>query len=212
MKNGIVPRNDQHTLPPPLLGIDCTQIAGLFAPLEAILMVIDRPLSLEELAQALDIEPALCHQALEALRAEYLGSGGRFHGFELREAGGGWRIYSSPHFADLVGHFLVGSDQGRLSQAALETLAVVAYRQPVTRSRISQIRGVNVDSVVRTLVARDLIEETGETESGAKLYSTTAEFLERMGFESIDDLVPLAPYLPDANQLDELEQAVEERL
>lgn len=100
----------------------------------------------------------------------------------------------------------MGSAQSRLSQAALETLAVVAYRQPISRSRISHIRGVNVDAVVRTLVARGLIEEVGETDSGAHLYGTTREFLEKMGFKSLDDLVPLAPYLPDSDELDELEE------
>lgn len=178
----------------------------LYAPLEAILMVTDRPVTAAELADALDLDLHLVDEALRDLAAEYAGErGGRTHGFELREVAGGWRIYSSPMWADVVGRFIVGAGQSRLSQAALETLAVIAYRQPVTRSRISHIRGVNVDAVVRTLIARELIEEVGETDSGARLYGTTGEFLERMGFDSLDDLVPLAPYLPPSEELEELE-------
>ena len=140
---------------------------GLFAPLEAILMVVDHPVSASDIASALDVDPHLIEAALHTLADQYRGEGGRPRqsGFELRNVAGGWRIYSSPRYADVVGRFLIGSDSQRLSQAALETLAVVAYRQPVSRSRISRVRGVNVDAVVRTLVARGLIEEVGETDS-----------------------------------------------
>ena len=182
-------------------------VGGLFAPLEAILMVAQDPVDLDDLAEALDVDAETVHAALEGLAAEYRGEGGgRPRGFELRCAAGGWRIYSDPRWAGVVGRFVVGTAQSRLSQAALETLAVVAYRQPVSRSRISHIRGVNVDAVVRTLVARGLIEEVGETDSGARLYGTTRSFLEKMGFDSLDDLVPLAPYLPSSDELDELEE------
>ncbi len=189
-------------------------LTGLLAPIEAVLMVIDHPASIAELSSAIGVAPRLVEEALHVLRNDYrgTGAGGRVHGFELREAAGGWRIYSTPTWADVVGRFIVGSDSSRLSQAALETLAVVAYRQPVTRSRISHVRGVNVDAVVRTLVARGLIEEVGETDSGAHLYGTTDEFLERMGFDSLDDLVPLAPYLPASDELDELAHDLEESL
>ena len=105
-----------------------------------------------------------------------------------------------------VGRFVVGSAHARLSQAALETLAVIAYRQPISRSRICKIRGVNVDGVVRTLLARGLVEETGTTPSGAHLYGTTTEFLEKMGMSSLSELLPLAPYLPEADALIELEE------
>ena len=106
-------------------------------------------------------------------------------------------------YADAVGAFIVEGQSARLSQAALETLAVVAYRQPVTRGQISQIRGVNVDSVMKTLSARGLITEVGEI-GGAVLYGTTTEFLERLGLSSLDDLPPLAPYLPDLSDVDEV--------
>ena len=180
---------------------------SLFAPLEAVLTV-----PAAELAGALGVDPALVEDALHALSREYRGEGGRAHGFDLREVAGGWRIYSAPAWADVVGRFVVGADTSRLSQAALETLAVIAYRQPTTRSRISHVRGVNVDAVVRTLVARGLIEEVGETDSGARLYGTTGYFLERMGFDSLDDLAPLAPYLPASDELDGLAHDLEETL
>ena len=179
----------------------------LRAPIEAILMVISEPVTPEDLAVALGTEVADVEATLRALAREYLGEGGaRVRGFELREVAGGWRIYSARAYADVVGRFVVGSSHARLSQAALETLAVIAYRQPISRARIARIRGVNVDGVVRTLLARGLVEETGTTSSGARLYGTTAEFLEKMGMTSLSELVPLAPYLPDADALDELEE------
>ena len=190
--------------------MNASELEGLFAPLEAVLKVVDRPVGATELAEALEVEAGAVEEALGALAAQYRGEDGDpRRGFELRHVAGGWRIYSAPAWADVVGRFLVGSDSSRLSQAALETLAVIAYRQPVSRSRISHVRGVNVDAVVRTLVARGLIEEVGETDSGAHLYGTTVEFLERMGFDSLDDLAPLAPYLPSSDQLDELEKDLE---
>ena len=180
---------------------------GLRAPLEAILMVASEPVSARELAHALEVDAGAVEESLADLAAEYRGErGGPTRGFELREVAGGWRIYSARAYADVVGRFVVGSAHARLSQAALETLAVIAYRQPVSRARIARIRGVNVDGVVRTLVARGLVEETGATPSGARLYGTTGEFLEKMGMTSLSDLVPLAPYLPHADALDELEE------
>ena len=163
--------------------------------IEAILMVASEPVAASDLAEVLGVSSADIEQHLRALAAEYLGEGQeRPRGFELREVAGGWRIYSARAYADVVGRFVVGSSHARLSQAALETLAVIAYRQ------------VNVDGVVRTLLARGLVEETGLTPSGARLYGTTGEFLEKMGLTSLSELVPLAPYLPDADALDELEE------
>lgn len=186
---------------------ECPRTRDLFAPLEAVLMVAPEPIPAAQLAEAVNVQEAFVLEALEDLAASYRGEdGGRVHGFELRQSAGGWRIYSARPWADLVGRFIVGSATSRLSQAALETLAVVAYHQPVSRSRISHIRGVNVDAVVRTLVARGLIEEVGESVSGARLYGTTREFLEKMGFASLDELTPLAPYLPTGEELDELEE------
>ncbi len=168
--------------------------------IEAILMVVDEPVSPVDLATALDVLEHEVLDALHALKAEYT-SPDAPRGFELREVGGGWRIYSSPLYADAVGAFVVDGQASRLSQAALETLAVVAYRQPVTRGQVSQIRGVNVDSVMKTLSARGLVTEVGEI-GGAVQYGTTTEFLERLGLSSLDDLPPLAPYLPDLADID----------
>ena len=151
-------------------------------------------------------------ELLEELAAEYRGEvpGGRAHGFLLRRAAGGWRFASVPEHADLVEQFIIGGATARLSQAALETLAVVAYRQPVTRGRVAQIRGVNVDGVMRTLHARGLIEEAGAETSGAILYRTTGDFLEYLGIDSLDELPPLAPYLPRVEALGEIVEQADE--
>ena len=180
---------------------------------EAILVVADEPVTTAALSEALGLGEAAAETLLESLAAEYAGRGdaGRPRGFALRRAAGGWRLASAPEFSDLVERFVVGGATARLSQAALETLAVVAYRQPVTRGRIAAIRGVNVDGVVRTLHARGLIEETGAEPSGAILYRTTAEFLEYLGLDSLEDLPPLAPYLPDTTALDDIEDEMSER-
>ena len=180
---------------------------------EAILVVADEPVTTAALSEALGLGEAAAETLLESLAAEYAGRGdaGRPRGFALRRAAGGWRLASAPEFSDLVERFVVGGATSRLSQAALEPLAVVAYRQPVTRGRIAAIRGVNVDGVVRTLHARGLIEETGAEPSGAILYRTTAEFLEYLGLDSLEDLPPLAPYLPDTTALDDIEDEMSER-
>ena len=138
--------------------------------------------------------------ALENLSASYEG-----RGFELRAVAGGWRFYSHPDCAPAVEKFVLDGQQNRLTQAALETLAVIAYRQPVSRARVSAIRGVNVEAVMKTLITRGLVEEYGlEQETGAILYKTTSYFLERLGVNSLDDLPALAPYLPDLDRLDEI--------
>ncbi len=150
--------------------------------LEAVLMIADEPLDHLALAQAVGHPPAEVEEALRGLAAEYTEQG---RGFELRELAGGWRFYSREQYADVVAAFVLEGQHAKLSQAALETLAVVAYRQPISRSRISAIRGVNVDGVVRTLVTRGLIVELGnDAETGAILYGTTNYFLERMGLGS----------------------------
>ncbi|WP_454778005.1 SMC-Scp complex subunit ScpB [Georgenia muralis] len=175
--------------------------------LEAILMVVDEPVPAADLASVLGLPTGQVSELLEDLGAEYRGErGGRRRGFELRELAGGWRIYSAPAHADVVGKFVLEGQTARLTQASLETLAVIAYRQPVARGRIAAIRGVNVDGVVRTLLTRGLIEEAGpDTEGGAMLYRTSSYFLERMGLASLEDLPPLAPYLPDLGTLDDVE-------
>ncbi|WP_243710511.1 SMC-Scp complex subunit ScpB, partial [Micromonospora sp. KC213] len=163
--------------------------------LEAILLVVDEPVSELILAQVLEQSPERIGPMLDDIAAGYTAAG---HGFELRRAAGGWRLYTRPEYATYVERFVLDGQSVRLTQAALETLAVVAYRQPVTRSRISAIRGVNCDGVIRTLVSRGLVEECGtEPDSGAFLYRTTTMFLEKLGLNSVDDLPPLAPFLPD---------------
>ncbi len=185
---------------------------GAKAALEAVLMVIDQPASEEELAAGLELPVAAVAALLGELQREYsgytvkapdldqasgTGLGSSPRGFELRKVAGGWRIYSRAEFADVVGKYLLEGQTARLTQAALETLAVIAYRQPVSRARVSAIRGVNVDSVVRTLAQRGLIEDAGtDHESGAILYRTTSYFLERMGISSVADLPQLSPHLP----------------
>ena len=171
----------------------------LLAGLEAILMVIDQPVTVEQLSDGLGIEPDEAAGALAHLAAEYDGEhDGRVRGFRLARAAGGWRIYSRPEHHDLVSAFLTAGQSARLSQAALETLAVIAYRQPVTRARISAIRGVNVDGVVRTLLLRGLIVEAGTEEtSGGVRFVTTPAFLEAAGLERIEDLPDIAPFLPE---------------
>lgn len=183
---------------------DCTGDEDALAALEAILMVVDQPVQVVDLAVALERPVPEVTAMLAELRADYRGErGGRARGFELRELAGGWRVYSAPAHGEEVARFVQGGQTARLTQAALETLAVIAYRQPVTRGQVSAVRGVNVDGVTRTLLARGLIAETGtEPASGALLYATTGYFLERMGFSSLDDLPPLAPYLPDIEHLD----------
>lgn len=168
--------------------------------IEAILMVVDEPVAVADLAAAINIPEHVVTATLHELRDEYADANAP-RGFELREVQGRWRIYSSRLYADAVGAFIVEGQSARLSQAALETLAVVAYRQPVTRGQVSQVRGVNVDSVMKTLSARGLVTEVGEV-GGALQYGTTTEFLERMGVSSLDDLPPLAPYLPDLADVD----------
>ena len=179
---------------------------------EAILIVADEPVTTSAIAEALGIDESACEELLEELAAEYRGEvpGGRAHGFLLRRAAGGWRFASVPEHVDLVEQFIIGGATARLSQAALETLAVVAYRQPVTRGRVAQIRGVNVDGVMRTLHARGLIEEAGAEASGAILYRTTRDFLEYLGIDSLDELPPLAPYLPRVEALGEIVEQADE--
>ncbi len=168
--------------------------------LEAVLMVTDQPLDAVRLAQAVGRPVREVQSALHELVAEYTEHG---RGFELRDVGGGWRFYSRADYAELVERFVLDGQQARLTTAALETLAVVAYRQPVSRARISAIRGVNVDGVIRTLTARGLVEEAGvDPETGAHLFRTSGYFLERMGLTSLDELPEIAPFLPEMAEIE----------
>ena len=167
----------------------------LRAALEAILLVVDEPVGELVLAQAVEQPADRVAGTLATLSQEYAATG---RGFDLRRAAGGWRLYTRPEQAAYVERFVLDGQQARLTQAALETLAVVAYRQPVTRSRVAAVRGVNCDAVFRTLLTRGLLEEAGtEPDSGAHLYRTTSVFLEKLGLDSVDELPPLAPFLPD---------------
>jgi segregation and condensation protein B len=177
--------------------------ARLRAAVEAVLLVVDSPTEPVLLAQVLGRPVSEVEQALHSLQAEYDCSG---RGLDLRQVAGGWRLYSREEFAGYVERFVLDGQQSRLTQAALETLAVIAYRQPVTRSRVSAIRGVSVDAVMRTLLTRGLVEECGaDPETGGGLYRTTSLFLEKLGLQSLDALPSLAPLLPDTSQLDDVE-------
>ncbi|MET3806950.1 segregation and condensation protein B [Nakamurella sp. UYEF19] len=169
--------------------------------LEAVLLVVDSPATESTLATAIGLGADRVRAELIALAQRYTEAGS---GIELRQVGGGWRFYTRDRFAPVVERFVLDGQQGRLSKAALETLAVIAYRQPVTRARIAGVRGVNVDGVIRTLVARGLIEEVGQdSETGGLLYRTTELFIERLGLSSLEDLPSLGPLLPEIDTLED---------
>src|SRR5271169_6871412 len=177
---------------------------GLHASLEAILLVADEPVPEVLLAQVLERPRGEVADGLRALSGQYTADG---RGFDLREIAGGWRFYTREDCAPLVERFVRDGQEVRLTQAALETLAVIAYRQPVSRARVSAVRGVNCDGVMRTLVLRGLTEESGtDPETGAILYRTTDYFLERLGLASLDDLPDLAPFLPDPETIEDMER------
>lgn len=168
---------------------------GLKAALEAIMLVVDEPVAEITLAQVLERPTQEVAAALRELSEEYTAAA---RGFDLRQVAGGWRYYTRADCAQLVERFVRDGQQTRLTQAALETLAVVAYRQPVSRARVAAVRGVNSDGVIRTLVARGLVEEAGsDPESQALLYRTSSYFLERLGLKDLSELPELAPFLPD---------------
>ncbi|GAA3660102.1 SMC-Scp complex subunit ScpB [Streptomyces fenghuangensis] len=186
--------------PHPPAGAFAVAELDLKPALEAVLMVVDEPATEEHLAKVLQRPRRAIAVALRELSDEYARQG---RGFDLRLVAGGWRYYTRPEYADAVESFVLDGRQARLTQAALETLAVVAYRQPVSRSRVSAVRGVNCDGVMRTLLQRGLIEEAGtEPETGAILYRTTNYFLERMGLRGLDELPELAPFLPEADAVE----------
>ena len=170
--------------------------------LEAILMVVEEPVPELVLAQITETPTERVRECLVDLVASYENES---RGFVLREISGGWRFYSHPDLSPLVEKFVRDGQQAKLTQAALETLAVIAYRQPISRARISAIRGVNVEAVMKTLIARGLVEGVGsEQETGAILYQTTSFFLEKIGLNRVEDLPALAPFLPNVDGLDEV--------
>ena len=179
----------------------------LAAALESMLLVVDTPAPPALLADALGVPVARVSSTLEAMSADLTARGS---GIDLRYAGEGWRFYTRTEFAPYVERLLLDGSRSKLTRAALETLAVIAYRQPLTRARISAVRGVNVDGVIRSLLARGLITEAGvDADSGATTYATTELFLERLGLASLTDLPPLAPLLPDVDVIDDITESLE---
>ncbi len=174
----------------------------LRAALEALLLVVDAPATAESLASAVEEPTERVTRALAQWREELATRGS---GMELRGTAEGWRLYSRADYAPYVERLLLDGARSKLTRAALETLAVIAYRQPVSRAKVGAVRGVNVDGVMRTLVARGLIAEAGtDPDTSAAAYATTELFLERLGLTSLDELPPLAPLLPDVDVIDDL--------
>ena len=172
--------------------------------LEALLLVVDTPVSAQTLATVTEQPVYRITEKLQHMAAEFTA---RDSGMDLREAGGGWRLYTRARLAPYVERLVLDGSRSKLTRAALETLAVIAYRQPVTRARVSAVRGVNVDAVIRTLVARGLIIEAGtDSDSGATTFATTELFLERLGLMSLTDLPDIAPLLPDVDAIDDLSE------
>ncbi|WP_430332656.1 SMC-Scp complex subunit ScpB [Rhodococcus sp. ACT016] len=179
----------------------------LAAALESMLLVIDTPATPAILAAALGEPEARVETTLRTIAADLTARGS---GIDLRFAGDGWRFYTRNEYAPYVERLLLDGARSKLTRAALETLAVIAYRQPLTRARISAVRGVNVDGVIRTLLARGLITEAGpDPETSATTYATTELFLERLGLASLADLPPLAPLLPDVDVIDDITESLE---
>ncbi|WP_240541157.1 SMC-Scp complex subunit ScpB [Bifidobacterium colobi] len=185
---------------------------GLPAAIEAILMVADQPQNSKDIARVLGVEDALVERTLLQLQAEYAGEGAtRPRGFELRCTARGWQFANRAVFEPVVSAFVTDGQTARLSQAALEALAIVAYRQPVTRAQVAAIRGVNSDGVIRSLSIHGLIKEQGvDPESRAALLVTSTLFLERMGLDSLDQLPSLAPFLPPEAEMTRLANARED--
>ncbi|MED5801955.1 SMC-Scp complex subunit ScpB [Gordonia sp. Z-3] len=180
--------------------------ARLRSALEAVLLVVDTPATVAELASAVDEDPARVRTMVTRMSEELTTANS---GMDLRYAGDGWRYYTRAEYAPYVERLLLDGARSKLTRAALETLAVVAYRQPVTRARVSAIRGVNVDGVIRTLVARGLISEVGaDPQTSAITYATTELFLERLGLASLSELPDLAPLLPDVDVIDDLDDEI----
>lgn len=169
--------------------------------LEALLLVVDAPATEDRLAHAAQAPIGLVAAELRDWQAELEAAGS---GMDLRSTAEGWRLYTRRDYAGAVERLLLDGSRSKLSRAALETLAVIAYRQPVTRARIAAVRGVNVDGVVRTLTTRGLIVEAGtDPDSGGTLFRTTEVFLDRLGLGGIEELPDITPLLPDIDVVDE---------
>lgn len=174
----------------------------LRAVLEAMLLVVDSPVPEEQLAAVLEQPVARVATALRAMREEHTA---RASGIDVRRVGDGWRLFTRDRYAPYVERLILDGQRAKLTRAALETLAVIAYRQPVTRARVAAVRGVNVDGVIRSLLARGLIEEAGQDpDTQGILYRTTELFLERLGLAGLDQLPPIAPLLPEVDSIDDV--------
>lgn len=181
--------------------------AELESALEAMLLIVDSPAPVDQLAGATGESESRVEDTLQRMSAAFTD---RRSGIDLRYVGDGWRLYTRSDYAPYVERMLLDGARSKLTRAALETLAVIAYRQPLTRARVSAVRGVNVDGVMRTLLARGLIAEAGtDPDSSGTLYTTTELFLERLGLASLVDLPPLAPLLPDVDLIDEINDSLE---
>ncbi|MFJ9782258.1 SMC-Scp complex subunit ScpB [Amycolatopsis sp. NPDC101161] len=182
---------------------DVTSDEALEAALESLLLVVDSPASEELLAETLEQPKARIVVALRTMAQKFTD---RTSGIDLRRVGEGWRFYTRDVYAPFVEKLLLDGQRSKLTRAALESLAVIAYRQPVTRARVAAVRGVNVDGVIRTLLARGLIEEMGtDPETTGTLYVTTELFLERLGLSSLNDLPAIAPLLPEVDTIDDIQ-------
>lgn len=177
---------------------DATLVRGI----AAVLFISDEPVSVEALAETLGVPEPRIAAAIATVEGRIDAD---LLGFELREVAGGWRLMTAPSSRAVLERWLIGARHGRLTQAALETLAVVAYRQPIARVTIGEIRGVNPDGALRSLVARGLVAEVGREDGPgqAVLFGTTEQFLERMGLRTLEELPPVPPYLPDGPAPDE---------
>ena len=184
-----------------------TESAPLRGALEALLFVSDEPVSAARLARLLEAAPGDIESALAQLAQEYRDSA---RGFQLREVAGGWRFYTHPAYHDVIEQYVLSWDTRKLSQAALEALAVVAYHQPVTRAGVNAVRGVNSEGVIASLVEKGLVKEMGRDKNAgnAILYGTTRNFLEKFGLKDISELPPLAEFAPDTDT----EHSIRDRL
>lgn len=193
------------------VGVEAEESDDLGAPslraaVEALLLLADEPMSIMTLAEATRTPVDEVEATVQELAVEYTEQG---RGFDLREVAGGWRFYTRAECSPLIERWVLDGQQARLTQASLETLAVIAYQQPVSRGKVSAVRGVNVDGVIKTLLTRGLIEEAGhDGESGSILYRTTSYFLERLGISSLEELPPLAEHLPDLGDLEEVMDSI----
>jgi segregation and condensation protein B len=196
-ESDLVAAGDVDALP------DITSDEALEAALEALLLVVDSPINEESLADTLQQPRARILVALRTMAQKFTD---RTSGIDLRRVGEGWRFYTRDVYAPFVEKLLLDGQRSKLTRAALESLAVIAYRQPVTRSRVAAVRGVNVDGVIRTLLARGLIEEMGtDPDTTGTLYVTTELFLERLGLSSLNDLPAIAPLLPEVDSIDDIQ-------